>query len=104
VWAMDGGWLTPDALSEVMSDRCPVCDEDLGFQAWSGGKASFEICPGCGIHFGYNDARPDLRELIHAAWREKWLANGRKPFDGEAWRQASERVIARVQSRTAPRQ
>jgi hypothetical protein len=82
-----------------MSDRCPVCNEDLGFEPWGADGASFEICPGCGIQFGYNDARPDLRAEVHAAWRDEWVANGRKPFEGEKWRTVSRRVVERALAR-----
>jgi hypothetical protein len=84
-----------------MPNKCPVCTTDLGFEAWSRGGASFEICPGCGIQFGYNDARPDLRLLVYLCWREEWLTNGRKPFTGSAWSEVSKRVAARALSRVS---
>jgi hypothetical protein len=62
--------------------RCPVCGQP-GFSEppWADqGSASFDICPACGIQFGYNDARADVRDLIHRKWRERWIANGRKPL------------------------
>ncbi len=82
-----------------MSEKCPVCQEGLGFEAWSGDTASFEICPGCGIQFGYNDARPELRSLVYAAWREEWLANDQRPFDGEQWHEVARRVVALAKSK-----
>ncbi len=81
-----------------MSMRCPVCDAELDFEPWRGDSASFEICPSCSIQFGYNDARPDIRSGIHSAWRKEWLANGRRPFKGEQWREVSKRVGLQVQS------
>ena len=58
-----------------MSYACPVCDyPELTEEPF----ASFEICPRCGIEFGYEDAAPGgkdsperlarLREL-----RQRWL-------------------------------
>ena len=61
---------------------CPVCGFDLGFKAWDGASPSDEICPSCGIQFGYNDAAGGdvlRRRAIHAEWRAKWVANG-KPW------------------------
>ena len=57
---------------------CPACEQMvLDELAWSDQRsASFEICPSCGIQFGYDDANPDSRELV---WRENWIRNGRHP-------------------------
>jgi len=57
---------------------CPVCEFMLDFEPWRGTSASDEICPSCGIQFGYDDARPELRAEVYAAWREAWLKNDRK--------------------------
>ena len=46
---------------------------------WDGPSASDEICPSCGLHFGYDDAAGgDLakRAMIYRQWRARWLANG----------------------------
>jgi len=59
--------------------------------------ASHEICPSCGIQFGYNDARADLRERIYSHWREAWVTNGRRAFQGNAWREVSIRIGRQVQ-------
>ena len=84
----------------IMAEECPVCGEKLGFKAWNDDNPSDELCPGCGIQFGYNDARPDLRQLVYAAWRDEWIANGRQPFEGERWREVFSRVSALAQSRS----
>lgn len=61
--------------------RCPVCGF-LGFPEapWSeDGRASLEICPSCGVQFGYTDlAAGDTaaRALAHDAWRARWIADG----------------------------
>jgi len=82
-----------------MLTRCPVCMTDPGFEPWQGDEASFEVCPGCGIQFGYNDARPDLRAEIYVAWREEWFGNGRRPLEGAEWHEVSRRVTARALAR-----
>jgi Zn ribbon nucleic-acid-binding protein len=76
---------------------CPACESELGFAPWHDESASHEICPHCGIHFGYNDARADLRAQIYGLWREAWIANGRQPLSGIAWREASVRIAQRAQ-------
>ena len=76
--------------------QCPVCDVALDFEPWRQGSAADEICPSCGIQFGYNDARPDLRSQIYAEWRKAWIANDRRPIEGEAWHRISAEIVARV--------
>jgi len=64
-----------------MSYACPVCGYDLGFEAWSGDFPSDEICPSCGLQFGYDDAlggKQELRPDFYRTWREKWMLNGYK--------------------------
>ena len=58
---------------------CPACEQPLDFEPWPNGLASFEICPHCGIQFGYTDAGDDekWRQLFYAEWRERWIAAGR---------------------------
>ncbi len=62
---------------------CPVCGFDLGFPAWKGNSASDEICPSCGIHFGYDDVKEasgeeGTKEEIYKRWRKKWIKEGMK--------------------------
>ena len=61
--------------------RCPVCDLPLDFSPWIPGVgALFEICPRCGIQFGYDDCaggKVEQRPAIYAQWRERWEAAGR---------------------------
>jgi hypothetical protein len=56
-----------------MTYMCPVC-------GWGGlyepshdrfGGGSFEICPCCGVEFGYHDSTKS-----HSVLREEWIANG----------------------------
>ena len=58
---------------------CPVCGYDLDAPAWQGDSSSDEICPSCGIQFGYSDAAggdPHRRQEIYKSWRKKWVEGG----------------------------
>jgi len=60
---------------------CPVCGYDsLTERPWTEvGGGSYEICPSCGIQFGYTDfAGADLqaREELYERWRREWIENG----------------------------
>jgi hypothetical protein len=62
-----------------MSTNCPVCGYDLEFKPWDGDSPSDEICPSCGIQFGYHDAGPDgeiTRAETYEEWRAAWIASG----------------------------
>lgn len=59
--------------------NCPVCGYSLGFEPWQENSASDEICPSCGIQFGYDDATGGdvkARAAIYKLWRERWAAQG----------------------------
>jgi transcription elongation factor Elf1 len=61
---------------------CPVCGYDeLAEQPWTeDGGGSQEICPQCGIQFGYDDAAGgDLtrREQTYAEWRARYRRDQR---------------------------
>jgi len=64
---------------------CPVCGfDELTEPPWRGESSSLEICPCCGIQFGYQDAAGGDeagRERIHAEWRRRWLTDG-TPWHG----------------------
>ena len=79
--------------SMTMTHRCPACGYDGLFEEpWNDESASDEICPSCGIHFGYDDAKPNdpsARAMAQRAWRKGWITNGmtwfsqsRRPPDG----------------------
>lgn len=55
---------------------CPCCGfAQLDIEPWTGDSPSDEICPCCGIQFGYDDmGRRD--PLFYAGWRGRWLAEG----------------------------
>jgi len=53
---------------------------ELGFVAWNEDEASFEICPCCGIEFGYDDmasGSTTLRQALYTRKRELWVKGGR---------------------------
>jgi hypothetical protein len=59
---------------------CPVCELPLDFEPWTNGVGSQEICPRCGIQFGYADCAGGdeaKRKVIYAEWRGRWTAAGR---------------------------
>ncbi len=58
---------------------CPACAFDLDFLPWDGLFPSDEICPCCGIQFGYDDAAGgDLykRRNIYESWKNRWIREG----------------------------
>lgn len=60
---------------------CPVCGFQLHRPAWiTDHSPSFEICPCCGLQFGYDDFAldPSDRENIRKSWRNKWIEGGMK--------------------------
>lgn len=62
---------------------CPVCGYELDFLPWKGESSSLEICPCCGIQFGYHDAAGDdydSRVPIYERWRKRWIEEG-MPWD-----------------------
>jgi hypothetical protein len=69
----DLGWFDRDFYP------CPACGFALDFEPWSQGVPSNEICPCCGIQFGYDDAAggdPARVAEIYESWRERWIADG----------------------------
>lgn len=59
---------------------CPVCGYDFfskfGFNPWNNNSPSDEMCPSCGIQFGYDDMAggdSGKRQKIYKDWREKWI-------------------------------
>jgi hypothetical protein len=57
----------------IERNTCPVCGyPELEVPAYdSYGCSSQDICPCCGIQFGYDDARTSHEEL-----RRRWLSQG----------------------------
>ncbi|MCP4677487.1 MAG: hypothetical protein GY854_18630 [Deltaproteobacteria bacterium] len=64
--------------------QCPVCGyPELVEPPWQGGAPSDEICPSCGIHFGFDDVAggdPAVRLEVYKALRAKWEAGGCRWF------------------------
>jgi DNA-directed RNA polymerase subunit RPC12/RpoP len=59
--------------------NCPVCGYKLWFLPWEDDSPSDEICPSCGIQFGYSDAAggdEEKRLQLYKDWRKKWIDNG----------------------------
>jgi hypothetical protein len=61
---------------------CFVCGfGGLDEPPWSNGAGSDEICPSCGIHFGYDDyagGNAGAREALYRRRRATWIAEGMK--------------------------
>ena len=60
---------------------CPVCGySGLEEEPWpEHGGGSHEICPSCGIQFGYDDAaggHEAARFELWKEWRQSWIGNG----------------------------
>ena len=59
--------------------NCPACGFILDFEPWSNGLCSYEICPCCGIQFGYDDCAGgniQRRGELHKEWRRDWIGSG----------------------------
>jgi hypothetical protein len=75
--------LKPEHLPSVyQAQLCPVCGYQLDFKPWDRNCSSQEICPGCGIHFGYHDVCGGqglaARMAVYIRWRVAWECNGRQ--------------------------
>lgn len=66
-------------MEPAKSNVCPVCGYCLNFVPWEGESPADELCPSCGIQFGYDDAggrTPEGRRTIYDGWRTKWIGSG----------------------------
>jgi Zn ribbon nucleic-acid-binding protein len=61
------------AIYEAM--QCPVCGLQLDFKPWNGESPSHEICPQCGMHFGYYDVGRGDRRQYYEQWRAYWRSS-----------------------------
>jgi hypothetical protein len=63
-----------------MTYICPVCGYDALFDPpWQDDSPSDDICPSCGIQFGYHDVaggNPEGRKRIYTEWRQRWIDQG----------------------------
>jgi len=74
------------------NSKCPVCNFECGFLPWDNDLASLEICPTCGIQFGYEDAAggdKKFRQKIYEVWNSEWIKNGSK----SGWKPTKDQII-----------
>lgn len=62
----------------INMNRCFVCNynELLEPPFDEEGVPSDEICPCCGIHYGYDDDDVPDKEAVYKKWRDNWVSNG----------------------------
>lgn len=68
-------------ISYMNKSKCYACNNELDFKPWDNDLASFEICPFCGIQFGYDDMAggdEEKRKRIYKNWNVMWLKNNKK--------------------------
>ena len=60
--------------NNIDSYKCRICGYLNAEQPWGadGLTPNFDICPCCGVEFGYEDATP--KAILN--YRSKWLAKG----------------------------
>jgi hypothetical protein len=78
-------------MDSITNNFCPVCGYILSFAPWEDTSSSDEICPCCGIQFGYDDAAGgdiNKRHLIYKEWRKCWIEEG-MPWKGKGIPQSS---------------
>lgn len=63
-------------MTASASRLCPVCGYEMDEPPWDGSSPSDEICPSCGIQFGYDDSRLGTRKQKYDEWRARWIASG----------------------------
>jgi hypothetical protein len=65
----------------VNTFACPVCGyPGLDEPPWAEDSPSYDICPCCGVEFGYDDfaaGDADLRPARHRELRRRWIDAGR---------------------------
>ena len=63
-------------------DTCRVCGFRSATPPWGsdGRQPSFEICPSCGVEWGYEDGSPESARR----YRAQWLADG-APWADDEW-------------------
>lgn len=73
---------------QIKDILCPVCECNFGVDEW---KDSFDICPQCGIQFGYEDCAggdKEYQKRIYHEWKVEWIKNDSQ----EKWMPTSEEV------------
>lgn len=64
---------------KIITTPCLVCGYILNDYPWDGDSPSYDICPSCGIQFGYTDMAggdKEKRRELYKTWRERWIAGG----------------------------
>ena len=85
-------------MDPLENKQCPVCGYDLDFVPWKDDSPSDEICPSCGIQFGYDDTAGgnlQKRNLAYSVWRCNWISEGmpwksigiKQPYDWDPKKQ-----------------
>ena len=62
-----------------IAEPCPVCGYCLDFRPWTDLSAADEMCPCCGIQFGYDDVAGGnikKRQGVYLSWRRRWIEAG----------------------------
>lgn len=65
-------------MENLKDYKCPVCGFRMEWDLTEATSAN-EICPSCGIQFGYTDAAggdETKRIEIYKKWRADWIASG----------------------------
>lgn len=66
---------------DITGFTCPVCLYPNLEEPYVDG--SYNICPSCGIEFGYDDSTPlgiEAQTTIHQELRQQWIKEGCKWF------------------------
>lgn len=60
--------------------QCLACGyAGLEEPLWDGDEDSHQICPCCGLHYGYDDearGRGDAGSDFYVGWRARWIMDG----------------------------
>jgi hypothetical protein len=88
LWRMAFEWLFGVERRAVGDYTCPVCE--WAHLSESPFEPTYEICPQCGVEFGYDDFT-----LSHAELRERWVAAGRPWFSTVIRPPARQRALER---------
>ncbi len=66
-------------MDPIEKHYCPVCGYNLSFAPWKDTSPADEICPCCGIQFGYDDVAEgniNKRSSVYKEWRSHWIEAG----------------------------
>jgi hypothetical protein len=85
-----------ETMSHTFYTR-PACGYNgLEEPPWLGREPSDEVCPSCGIHFGYDDTAAGGDAIVRAAtypkWRERWKSQRMR------WFSSAKKGVSRLES------